>query len=217
VGRPRSRAQELDPDNVEARTEWLAAKVMGRWRSGASLVLAPHRDDPDLARPGVCNHFRYEDPLDPDSDGQRCPIASHVRRSNPRDSRSGSREDSEKVISRHRIIRRGRSYGTPLSHADARAGRDDGVTRGLYFICLQASIARGFELIQQAWLSNPGFHGLANEPDPIMGNGDGTGHLTIPAEPLRLRLANVPVTVTVAGGGYFFLPSLTALARIARG
>ena len=89
--------------------------------------------------------------------------------------------------------------------------------RGLYFISLQASIARGFEFIQQTWLSSPGFHGLHGEPDPIVGNGDGTSHVTIPALPLRLRLRNVPSVVTVLGGGYFFMPSLTALARFARG
>ncbi len=207
-----ARAAELAPNDVAATTEWLAAKVMGRWRSGAPLVLTPDRDDPELAKPHVCNDFRY---LETDADGTRCPIAAHVRRANPRDARSGNAADSEEVISHHRILRRGRSYGAPLADADARAGRDDGTERGLYFICLQASIARGFELIQQTWLTNPAFHGLAGEPDPIVGNGDGTGFLTIPADPLRLRLANVPVIVTVAGGGYFFLPSRTALARIA--
>jgi deferrochelatase/peroxidase EfeB len=114
-------------------------------------------------------------------------------------------------------LRRGRSYGAPLPDADARAGRDDGIARGLYFISLQASIARGFEFIQQTWLSNPGFNGLFCEPDPIMGNGDGTSEVTIPASPLRLRLANVPSVVTVMGGGYFFLPSRTALGKVVTG
>ena len=40
--------------------ELLAAKLMGRWRSGAPLVLAPHRDDPDLvADPQRSNNFDY--------------------------------------------------------------------------------------------------------------------------------------------------------------
>jgi hypothetical protein len=33
----------------------------------------------------------------------------------------------------------------------------------------------------------------------------------------RVRLARIPTVVTTLGGGYFFLPSLTALARIAAG
>jgi deferrochelatase/peroxidase EfeB len=28
--------------------EWIAAKLMGRWRSGSPLVLAPKKDDPEL-------------------------------------------------------------------------------------------------------------------------------------------------------------------------
>jgi Dyp-type peroxidase family len=208
-----ARARELDPDNAAELRELLAAKLVGRWRSGAPLVLTPDRDDPALATPEKRNSFGY---LTEDPDGLRCPISSHVRRANPRDARGGSAKDSNDVVSRHRMLRRGRSYGAPLDDAAARAGRDDGIPRGLYFISLQASIARSFEFIQQTWLSSPGFHGLHGEPDPIMGNGDGTSHVTIPARPLRLRLANVPSVVTVRGGGYFFMPSLTALARFAR-
>ncbi len=211
-----ARARELEADPVAAAelTEVLAAKLVGRWKSGAPLVLSPHRDDPAYATPERINTFNFHD-LDPH--GERCPISSHVRRANPRDARGDEPKESMKVVMRHRILRRGRSYGRPLPEADALAGRDDGVARGLYFISLQASIARGFEFIQQTWLSNPGFNSLFSEPDPIMGNGDGTAEVTIPASPVRLRLANVPSVVTVMGGGYFFLPSLTALARVAAG
>jgi Dyp-type peroxidase family len=212
-----ARARDLvpgDPTAAAELRELLAAKLVGRWRSGAPLALAPDRDDPALATPERRNTFDY---LTHDPEGLRCPISSHIRRANPRDARGGSAEDSHAVVSRHRILRRGRSYGAPLADDAARAGRDDGVARGLYFISLQASIARGFEFIQQTWLSSPGFHGLHGEPDPIAGNGDGTSHVTIPARPLRLRLKNVPRVVTVRGGGYFFMPSLTALARFAAG
>ena len=203
-----------DPALVDATTDYLGAKMMGRWRSGASLVQAPHAD-PGAPGPDDVNNFKY---LDADPLGVRCPISSHVRRANPRDARGGDASESHTVVQRHRILRRGRSYGPPLDLDDAKAGRGDGVSRGLYFVSLQASIARGFEFIQQTWLSAPGFHGLHEEPDPIMGNAyDRTCPFTIPAEPVRLRLPAVPTVVTVRGGGYFFLPSLTALARIAHG
>jgi Dyp-type peroxidase family len=195
-------------------TELIGAKLVGRWRSGASLVVSPDRDDPSWATPDRVNAFKY---LTHDPDGMRCPISSHVRRANPRDARGGSAADSETVVNRHRILRRGRSYGSPLPDDAALAGRDDGVGRGLYFISLQSSIARGFEFIQQTWLANPGFSGLHVEPDPIVGNSAGRCHITIPAEPFRLRLDCVPTVVTNLGGGYFFLPSLSALARIAAG
>ena len=209
-------AQELeaDPAKHDATTEYLGAKMMGRWRSGASLVQTPLNDDPDFAAVNLVNNFAY---ADADPLGLKCPISSHVRRANPRDARGGTKSESKKVVQRHRILRRGRSYGSPLPLAEAKQGKPDGVARGLYFICIQASIARGFEFIQQTWLSSPGFHGLHGEPDPIMGNSNGDCPFTIPATPVRLRLPQVPIVVTVRGGGYFFLPSLKALARIARG
>lgn len=212
-----ARAKELEPTDPQAAaelTEMLGAKLVGRWKSGAPLVLAPDHDDKKYATDDHINRFDY---LELDPHGERCPISSHVRRANPRDARGGSAAESKKVVERHRILRRGRSYGTPLPDTDALDHRDDGTPRGLYFICLQASIARGFEFIQQTWLSNPGFAGLFCELDPIMGNGDGTSDVTIPMTPVRLRLPKVPSVVTVKGGGYFFLPSLSAITRIAAG
>ena len=69
---------------------------MGRWRSGAPLVLAPERDDPplgtDLRR---TNDFDYGK-MDPY--GYRCPIGAHIRRVNPRDTADN--------VQRRRMIRR---------------------------------------------------------------------------------------------------------------
>lgn len=203
-----------DPARAEHLTELLAAKLIGRWPSGAPLTLAPDRDDPTLAAADRRNAFGY---LAHDRDGLCCPISAHIRRANPRDARGGTASDSLAVVGRHRILRRGRSWGAPLPRTAALAGHDDGVARGLYFLCLQSSIARGFEFIQQTWLANPGFLGLHGEPDPLVGGSAGTCPFTIPADPVRLRLAGVPTVVTPLGGGYFFLPSLTALARIAAG
>jgi len=203
-----------DPAAADELTELLAAKLVGRWPSGAPLTLTPEYDDRAYATPERRNTFGY---LTHDADGLRCPLSAHIRRANPRDARGGSAADSLSVVSRHRIVRRGRSYGTPLPRADALAGRDDGVARGLYFMSLQSSIARGFEFIQQTWLANPGFAGLHGEPDPLLGASAGAGQFTIPADPVRLRLRGVPTVVTMLGGGYFFLPSLRALERIAGG
>lgn len=208
-----ARAHELAPDDP-AVIDQLAAKLIGRWRSGAPLVRAPDRDDPDQARAEVRNDFTF---LPHDAEGKRCPLSAHVRRANPRDAHGGSIDDSLTVVQRHRILRRGRSYGAPLPVGDAIAGNDDRQSRGLYFISLQTSIARGFEFIQQTWLANPGFLGMHREPDPLLGSSAGTCHFTIPADPCRLRLTSIPTVVTPLGGGYFFLPSLTALSRIAAG
>src|SRR6185503_17140640 len=128
----------------------------GRWRSGAPLVKSPDHEDPSKAGASVVNKFDFRDD---DLHGEACPLGSHIRRANPRDARepaTSSVEDSRMVIRRHRVLRRGRSWGEPLDRLKAIDGVRDGKRRGLLFICLQASIARGFEFVQQTWLSNLG-------------------------------------------------------------
>ena len=63
--------------------ELIAAKLMGRWRSGAPLVLAPEKDDPTLgADYQRNNNFNYAE-MDPQ--GYAVPLGAHIRRMNPRD------------------------------------------------------------------------------------------------------------------------------------
>jgi Dyp-type peroxidase family len=181
---------------------YLAAKMVGRWPSGAPLVLAPYADDPALA---ANNDFAY---FAEDRDGLRCPVAAHIRRANPRDSlppKPGT-DASVAVGKRHRIIRRGRARGSL-----------DGtpVEPGLYFVGLNASLRRQFEFIQGTWCGNPNFEGLYDEPDPIISTRSGRS-FRIPDRPVRRRVRDLPAFVTVQGGGYFFLPGLRALQYIAR-
>ena len=63
--------------------ELIAAKLMGRWRSGAPLTLAPEKDDPALgADPQRNNDYLYQAD---DPKGLKCPLGAHARRMNPRD------------------------------------------------------------------------------------------------------------------------------------
>jgi Dyp-type peroxidase family len=189
----------------------LAAKVVGRWPSGAPLVLAPDADDPTL---GDANDFAYHE-LDPR--GARCPVGAHIRRSHPRDSldpHPGS-GDSWKINRRHRILRRGREYGTSLTIEEALAGVDTS-ERGLNFMCLNANIQRQFEFINHTWLNNPKFDRLYDDADPITApSAPFGGTFTIPTEGVRERVTNVPRFVSVKGGAYFFLPGLAALRYLA--
>ena len=183
----------------------LGAKMVGRWPSGAPLVLAPDADDPDFDRDRL-NAFRYhrDDPL-----GRSCPVASHIRRTNPRESLDpdpGS-SGSLAVGKHHRIMRRGRSYGPRLTVEQALAG-GDGERRGLYFMCLNTNVARQFEFIQQTWVNSPKFAGLYDEPDPLLAP---SGSFSMPADPVRRRVTGVPRFVTVRGGAYFMLPSVIAV------
>jgi deferrochelatase/peroxidase EfeB len=62
---------------TEQARELLAAKLVGRWRSGVPLTLAPIQDDPALgADPLRNNNFTYA----ADRDGRQVPLGSHMRR-----------------------------------------------------------------------------------------------------------------------------------------
>jgi Dyp-type peroxidase family len=197
------------PSGMEDRERavWLAAKCVGRWPSGAPLVRSPDRDEPRL---GDDNTFDYG----ADPEGLRCPIGSHIRRANPRDSLEPNAASSRKATRRRRILRRGRAYGPPLAPFEAEPERQE---RGLMFIGLNTNIRRQFEFIQQSWLNNEKFDGSYEDQDPVVGDQtpDVGAIFTIPARPLRLRLTGLPRFVHVRGGEYFFLPSRSALAFLA--
>ncbi|KUI22010.1 peroxidase [Mycobacterium sp. IS-1496] len=181
--------------------ELLAAKFMGRWRSGAPLVLAPERDDPELgADPMRNNDFNYKT-MDPH--GYACPLGSHARRLNPRDTAHN--------MNRHRMIRRGATYGPALPD-DA---PDDGVDRGIAAFIIGASLIRQFEFAQNVWINDKAFHELGNEHDPICGTQDGTLEYTIPKRPIRKVFKGLPAFTTLTGGAYFFLPGIRAMRYLA--
>jgi Dyp-type peroxidase family len=181
--------------------ELVAAKLMGRWRSGAPLVLAPDKEDPAL---GVDmqrnNDFNYKE-MDPH--GYAVPLGSHMRRMNPRDTAAN--------INRRRMIRRGATYGLPLPE-DA---PDDGTDRGIAAFIICASLIRQFEFAQNVWANDRNFHELGNERDPIIGMQDGTLEFKIPKRPIRKTITGLPAFTTVRGGAYFFLPGLKALRWLA--
>lgn len=202
-----------------AQVIWLASKCVGRWPSGAPLVLAPAADDPRLADTSA---FFYAG----DRDGLKCPLGAHVRRTNPRDALEPYPPiQSLSMTEAHRLIRRGRVYGPPLfdpgmlrrpSSADARqtllAMKDDGQPRGVHFFCVNASLKSQFEFVQQTWCNNPHFGGLNDNRDPLAsGSGDTPSRMTIPQRQGEIRTHALPRFVTVKAGLYLFLPSLAAL------
>jgi Dyp-type peroxidase family len=210
-----------------ARTR-LAEAMVGRRMDGEPLArlskgqiegVEPDGDSVKL------NQFTYES----DTEGTRCPFGAHIRRANPRNGdlpygtggwfsrlvrtlgfgRKGIRDDLVSSTRFHRMLRRGRPY---LENQD----------RGIYFICLNASIGRQFEFVQNAWIMGSKFDGLSEESDPLLGNRIPvpgclfTNAFTIPQENgFRRRVNGLPQFVTMRGGGYFFLPSIRVLWYLA--
>jgi Dyp-type peroxidase family len=190
-----------------ARTR-LAAKMVGRWPNGAPVTVSPDRDDPTLSD---LNDFGYGKT---DGDGLNCPVGAHVRRTHPRDSLDPDpgTDRSIELDKRHRLLRRGRAYGSTVAPEDRLAGAPDDEPRGIHFITLCANITRQFEFVQHTWINNTKFDGLYDDVDPLVGRrGPDGATFTIPGTPVRQRLSGLPAFVTVRGGGYFFLPGLRAL------
>jgi deferrochelatase/peroxidase EfeB len=186
--------------------EWVKAKLMGRWPNGRPLIGNPVNIASASANEAAEreNDFSYGEE---DSQGLACPFGSHIRRTNPRDSKQPGDQAEQFISNRHRLLRRGRNYT-----------RMDSGEKGLLFASLCTDIERQFEFVQQFWANAPAFHGLDKEPDPFIGSDpvrlDGGTHdrvYTIPTPAGPVQLNGMKKFVQTMGGGYFFLPSRSAL------
>lgn len=184
---------------------YLGSKMVGRWPSGAPLVLSPKQDDPALgADPRRNNKFDF---MTTDAAGTGCPIGSHMRRANPRDMLPPNPQKSQEVSNRHRLLRRGRPF------EEMQNGQKIG--QGILFMAINADIQRQFEFIQQTWLNSPKFGGLCDNKDPIVSDNDGTGVMVLQDQPVRQRIQGMSRFVETKGGGYFFMPGIKALQFLA--
>jgi Dyp-type peroxidase family len=186
--------------------ELIAAKLCGRWRNGTPLVLSPDTDTPDPPlSPEALNDFDYNN----DVKGYRCPIGSHIRRMYPRGQRVAGNG-----AHRHRIVRRGMTYGPPYNPTQ----RHDGQERGLLGLFIGASLRDQFEFLMVNWANDSLFTaGLGpNDKDPLIGAcPDGSGHFSIPHPEKPVILDGFSRFVTTRGGAYCFLPSITGIRYLA--
>ena len=188
---------------TEEERELLAAKLIGRWRSGAPLTLAPDKDDAALgADPLRNNDFTYA----ADPEGHQVPLGSHMRRMNPRDTEMAVLAD----VNIHRVIRRSTTFGAPYDPA-ALSEADDEAPHGLYFLFISAKAMATLEFLQQEWINNGNFMSLGDERDPNVGLQEAGATFTIPQAPVRRRIHGIETFNVLRGGEYFFLPSLSAL------
>ena len=196
----------------------LAARMVGRWRSGAPLELAPLRDDPRLGGDDNRNNdFEFGD----DRFQRRCPYAAHIRKAYPRD------DIALAEAQRHRVIRAGIPFGPEVEPGETTTRH----SRGLMFVCYQTSIERQFEFIQKNYANNPDFVVGKQRPDsggvvmpgfdPIIGQALGNGarqmdepYPNYPAGSRRTTLAIPEQFVKLTAAAYFFMPSITALRTV---
>jgi Dyp-type peroxidase family len=226
--------QHTGATDDQAAAETVCAKIVGRWKSGIPLTVAPTWADHQrmMAEWGDCfdltlrksrapvapqrlaefalmlTGFRYGDDLD----GSKCPLGAHIRRANPRDmldpELSEKKAGSSTLTNRRRLLRRG------LPYADA-----DG-ERGVIFMGICSSLFRQFEFIQQQWMNYGLDFEAGNDSCPLIGSRSQSDKHVIPAGAANATTfiaARLPEFVTTRGGEYFFLPSLNAIRMIAMG
>ncbi|MGA9673084.1 MAG: peroxidase [Terracidiphilus sp.] len=188
--------------------ELVAAKMVGRWRSGCPLALSPDRDRPELVSdPQRNNAFAY---YDSDPKGARTPLGCHIRRSNPRDALKDSVTDNRL----HRLLRRGSAYGPMLPEGVL---DDDGKDRGVMLAFVNADPGRQFEFVQSQWINDGNFISAGLEKDPLVGNnGAGGGEFTYPAKPVRKHMVGLPSFVVTKGGEHVFLPGIAGLRWLSK-
>ena len=223
------------PDKREA----LAETMVGRRRNGDPLVPLSDEKIPGVPPDGTTqNQFTF----DSDADGVGCPFGAHIRRANPRNADlptpavhgvsrllrtlgfglRGLHADTKSSTRFHRLLRRGREYGSRITSEDSVAQETETGPHGIHFICLVANIARQFEFVQGAWMMNTKFDAMTGESDPLLGTREPVGRCPRTdifsrsrRGGLRDRIQGLPRFVSVRGGAYFFLPSLAAIRYLA--
>ncbi|GAA3790483.1 Dyp-type peroxidase [Sphaerisporangium flaviroseum] len=192
----------------EADRQRAGAMLVGRFRNGTPLRL---HGKPSSDGFPVQNDFSYRD-----DSGAKCPVGSHIRKVNPRDTRDGGLERVLGVM----MARRGQTYGTrtdvPWDDAPPETRPTGGV--GLLFMAFNASLQSQFEFTQQTWADNPGFPEEGVGHDPVIGQGKRELKVryreTWGGDKLSPPIAEIPQTVTMKGGEYFFMPSLAYLKSL---
>ena len=220
--------------------EIVKAKMVGRWSDGVPLMAAPtfadweafkadladahaKDDKPRLAQIALkFTNFTYR----PDVPGAQCPMTSHLRRANPRDSLDphfGSSDpksgDGSALVNRRRILRRGLPYGKY-----DRSQPSDRGEHGIIFLAICADLFRQFEFVQQQWMQYGLDFNAGSDTCPVIGNHipqDGAKQVIV-ADPNApgarpFITAPIPQLVEPRGGDYFFIPSMTALRMIGMG
>lgn len=195
-------AADLDP---RLDPELVAAKAVGRWRSGVPLTLSPSTGEPDSVPRPAWNDYDYTD-----DDGAVCPLGSHMRRANPRNTRIVQRGSNHT----RRIIRRGIPYGPEWRHGDP----VDDEPRGLLGNFLCGSLSAQFEAVMYDWINLGLQHpDITGTNDPILGANEATtSRFEIPmGDGSRLEVCGFGRFIRTRGCAYTFLPSLPALRWLA--
>ncbi|MDB5645926.1 Dyp-type peroxidase [Methylobacterium sp.] len=207
-------ADKADPD-------LLGAQMIGRWKSGASIINAPTHDDRAVGdNTPDANNFEFGG----DREGLVCPWAAHVRKTYPRDDVRHDTTPDETAIAAaeaftqtHRMLRRGIAFGPEVTEREALSGVSNAeMGRGLLFKCYVTSIADQFEFVQAQWSNASDFSQETSGIDPIIGQAAAPerpfkGAAPVSRDPAKKPDFSLKSFVRMQGGAYFFAPSIPAM------
>jgi deferrochelatase/peroxidase EfeB/predicted acylesterase/phospholipase RssA len=185
---------------LKVSTDYLKAKLCGRWPNGARVM--PGHDLVEPSAPKPEESFDFTD----DTEGFGCPFGAHIRRTNPRG-------DSIAPARLRPLFRRGMPYGPKYSEGTKHE------KRGLIGLFFCASIEDQFEIVMSEWVEKKpmGPRNLGKSKDPLVGHHDDGAFFHIPRENgPGIKLAGFEPFVTTRGTLYALFPSLSALRDIAR-
>ncbi len=206
----RKLAQEVGIDD-----ELAGALVVGRFADGTPVV-----DSNVPTGATQTNNFNYaEDPqvfgLSPKP--TKCPFHAHIRKTNPRGDTgrvesSPDFQQSLDIEKKHRIARRGVSYGENDITKEPTKGS------GLLFLCFQAAPENQFNFIQGGWANKNDFVAVNVGLDPVIGQPGPDKNQKWPTtwgDPNTDEVqCSFQLWVKMKGGEYFFTPSLSYLKNI---
>ncbi|GAA2157052.1 hypothetical protein GCM10009760_58740 [Kitasatospora kazusensis] len=199
----------------DATVEWLAARLVGRWRSGTPVAKCPNADTPFNTVASNDNDISFGNDLE----GRITPLFSHLRKTNPRDGLQEKPGDKpfpeDPVMDRRRIMRRGSPYGHAFDPAAEGPGGPDS-PRGLLFVSYQTDLVTQFEFIQQSWIDNSKFPpNRKNPPGPdAMVGIAGTVNWNQDGDAVPLSFQQF---VKTEGTVYAFAPSISTLRALGEG
>ena len=197
----------------------LESQLVGRWPSGAPVILSPATDNPTLGGDETKNNdFEF----DVDTLGTICPWAAHIRKSYPRNDvrhnqapTDDQREEEEVRTQQRRLLRRGIQFGPEVTPEED-AVKHTTIDRGLLFRCYVTDLDGQFEFVQKNWVNNFHFVQKQSGHDSIIGQLPKAADRTFfgVGTPGSKPSFDFKPWVKMTGGGYFFAPSLRFLSNL---